>query len=285
MNFSARLAHAVGQKQSVLMLGLDPDPGKMPARFHRFVEQRIDQGQSFHQAWAQACEDFCREILVAIGHRLCGIKIQMAYFEVFGSAGIAAVENLLEFARSQGLMTLIDGKRGDIGSTCEAYARAYLGSGPCSADALTVNPFLGSDGIEPFLRACEESDRGIFILVKTSNPSSAQFQELIAENIAESVERWGESTISPQGFSSVGAVVGATNRAHLQLFRSLMPHTWILAPGVGAQGGSLEEVLSLRKNGLGVIVPVSRSVLYASSEADFEFAAQAEIERLWLAQK
>ncbi len=285
MNFSQKLETAIKKKNSCLMLGLDPNKDKMPKEFHKIVKKKRESGQDENIAWAQAYYDFCREILAHCEKFICGIKIQMAYFEVLGSAGIIAVENLIKLAKERQLIVLIDGKRGDIGTTCEAYAKAYLSEGLLGSDGLTVNPFLGTDGIKPFVSLCEKNNRGIFVLVKTSNPSANEFQENISDKIASSVEKWGNSTQSENGFSSIGAVVGATNGQELQYFRNLMPHTWILAPGIGAQGGSMDDVLSIRKNKLGVIIPVSRSVLYASAGDDFAEQAGEEILRLWERQK
>ncbi len=285
MNFSEKLESAIKQKNSCMMLGLDPNQDKMPKEFHKIVKKKTKTGVPENAAWAQAYYDFCREILATTERYICGIKIQMAYFEVLGSAGIIAVENLIKLAKERQIIVLIDGKRGDIGTTCEAYAKAYLEDGFLSSDSLTVNPFLGSDGVSPFVKLCEKNNRGIFVLVKTSNPSANEFQENISDKVALSVEKWGESTRSENGFSSIGAVVGATNGADLKHFRNLMPHTWILAPGIGAQGGSMSDVLNAQTNGLGVIIPVSRSVLYASNEDDFAEKAGEEMKRLWEGQK
>lgn len=285
MKFSAKLAAAIKKKNSCLMLGLDPVPAKMPKDFAMMVERNIAADMEPGVAWAEAAYYFCREILEHAEPYICGIKIQMAYFEVFGPAGIVVVENLIQLAKERKLIVLIDGKRGDIGSTCEAYAQTYLNNGKLGADSCTVNPFLGSDGVLPFVEQCEENDRGIFVLVKTSNPSANEFQEGISDKIAAKVEEWGKTTLDGNGFSGVGAVVGATNGEELKHFRSLMPHTWILAPGIGAQGGSMEDVLSARKDGLGIVIPVSRSILYASDDDDFGEVAGVEAKKLWEAQK
>lgn len=268
MNFSKKLETAIKKKKSCLMLGMDPNPQKMP---------------KFFPKTAQGTQDFCEKILEKTEKFICGIKIQMAYFEMFGSEGIKAVENLITLAESKGLIVLIDGKRNDIGSTCEAYAEAYLGDGTLSSDSLTVSPFLGSDGILPFVEKCEQNDRGIFILVKTSNPSAQEFQTNISELIAQKIEAWGQSTQADNGFSSIGAVVGATNGAELKKFRDLMPHTWILAPGIGAQGGKMEDVLAAQKDGLGVLIPVSRGILYAGNGEDFAEKAEESAQALWTA--
>ena len=285
MNFSEKLASVVQKKESCLMLGLDPNLSKMPKEFQALINQAIENGTPKNVAQAQACFDFCREILEFTERYICGVKIQMAYFEVFGAPGIVVVEALIKLCKERGLVVLVDGKRNDIGTTCEAYSEAYLGDGPLGADSLTVSPFLGSDGIIPFTKLCEANDRGIFVLVKTSNPSAHEFQDAITDKLAEKVEEWGASTRAKNGFSSVGAVVGATNTEELMSFREKMPHTWLLAPGVGAQGGDMAKVLETRKNGLGVIIPVSRGILYASGEDDFAEKAGEVARELWEAQK
>lgn len=271
MNFSEKLEAAVKEKSSCLMLGLDPKLDKMPEKFPR------DAGGAY---------TFCSEMIESLHDLVCGVKIQMAYFEVFGHAGIAAVEKLILDAKKKKLIVLIDGKRNDIGSTAEAYAEAYLGDGPLAGDALTVNPLLGTDGMLPFIKYCEEKGRGIFVLVRTSNPSAMEFQGGEGElsvRIAEKIEEWNITTQSPvNNFAAIGAVIGATvPEGMLSFFREEMPHAWFLCPGVGAQGGSMEEVLQCRKNGIGVLIPVSRSVLYASSGDDYIKAAREEMQKLW----
>ncbi len=271
MNFSEKLESAVRKKHSCLILGLDPEPDKFPKKFTH------DPKGAF---------EFCKAILEATEDLICGVKIQMAYFEIWGSAGVAVVEKLLKLAHEKKLITIVDGKRNDIGSTADAYARAYLEDGPLSCDVMTVNPLLGTDGVQPFISRCEKNGRGIFVLVRTSNPSAMEFQGGPGElsvRIAEKVEEWNMTTQSAKNtFSSVGAVLGATLPAGmLAFFREEMPHAWFLCPGVGAQGGSMEEVLSVRKDGLGVLIPVSRSVLYASQGDDFLKAARGEMQKLW----
>lgn len=274
MNFSEKLAAAVREKDSCLQLGLDPNPEKMPAQFSKD---------------AQGAYEFCLAVMKACAPHISSIKIQMAYFEVFGSKGIEAVEKLLEEAKKLDLITLIDGKRNDIGSTAEAYAKAYLHpGGTLEADSLTVNPLLGSDGVMPFVKACEDHGKGIFILTRTSNPSSIEFQgrEDLSIAIAEKIEEWNLTTQSEENLlSSVGAVVGATHGEMMKFFREELQNSWILTPGVGAQGGSMEDVLAIRKEGLGVIVPIAREVLYASEGEDFAEAAKLKMGEYWLQQK
>ena len=276
MNFSEKLEAAVKEKGSFLMLGLDPNPEKFPVGISKDAKGALE---------------FCTEIMKSTHDLVCGIKIQMAYFEQFGAEGIKAVEVLLKLAKELKLITLVDGKRNDIGATAEAYAKAYFGKGsPLECDCMTVNPLLGTDGILPFIRYCEEDGKGIFVLVRTSNPSAVEFQGGEAEislRIAEMVEAWNVTTQSPKNmFSSVGAVIGATIEPEfMAFFREEMPHTWFLCPGVGAQGGDMDSVKAVQTNGIGVIVPVSRSVLYASSGKDYAKAARVEMENLWEMQK
>ena len=269
-NFSDRLTAAVQAKNSCFMLGLDPNPDKMPEFFTRD---------------AQGAQEFCAKMMAATHDLICGVKIQMAYFEQFGSEGIKAVEELLAIAKELGLITMVDGKRNDIGSTADAYAKAYLENGPLAADCMTVNPLLGTDGIAPFVKRCEENGRGIFVLVRTSNPSAIEFQGgeyEMSRKIAEKVEEWNMTTQSSDTMlSSVGAVIGATIEPEfLKFFREEMPHSWFLCPGVGAQGGSIDAVKNVQVDGLGVLVPVSRAVLYASDERDFAEAGRDVLQEM-----
>ncbi len=269
-NFSDRLTAVVEAKNSCLMLGLDPNPDKMPEFFSKD---------------AKGAQEFCAKMMATTHDLICGVKIQMAYFEQFGSEGIKAVEELLVLAKSLDLITMVDGKRNDIGSTADAYAKAYLEDGPLAADCMTVNPLLGTDGIQPFVERCEKNGRGIFVLVRTSNPSALEFQGgeyEMSRKIAEKVEEWNITTQSADNMlSSVGAVIGATiDPAFLKFFREEMPHAWFLCPGVGAQGGSIQAVKDVQVNGLGVLVPVSRSVLYASMEANFAEAGREVLQEM-----
>jgi orotidine-5'-phosphate decarboxylase len=258
------------------MLGLDPNPEKFPAGISHDAKGALE---------------FCTKIIEKTHDLICGVKIQMAYWEAFGSEGIRAVEILLAAAKSLDLITMVDGKRNDIGATAEAYARAYLADGPLGADCLTVNPFLGTDGITPFIKQCEDNDRGIFVLVRTSNPSADEFQGGKGEvsiRIAEKIDEWNITTQSPNNFySSVGAVLGATlDPQLLQFFRDELPNTWFLCPGVGTQGATMEDLLSLRnKQGLGLVIPVSRAVLYAGSGEDYALQSRQKMLDLWDDQK
>jgi len=288
MHFSDRLAKAIKAKNSCLMLGLDPNWDKLP--------QVLKTRDSLQQK-ADVYRQFCCDMTDSCAPFICGIKPQLSYFEVLGSIGIKALEDTLAHIRKNhpDIIILMDAKRGDIGSTSEAYAKTFLGDSPLAGDSVTVAPYMGTDSLEPFFHVAAQNDGGVFALVKTSNPSSSQLQGATLKNDKTVAEFWAENLNkiadlvgggSNNSFTSVGAVVGATHGEELQKFRDLMPNVWILAPGVGAQGGKLEDVLKVRdKEGLGVLIPVSRSVLYAGNDENYLTAAEAEIKKLWEAQK
>jgi orotidine-5'-phosphate decarboxylase len=194
---------------------------------------------------------------------------------------------LCNYAKEKNLLVIADGKRGDIGSTCEAYAEAYLHE-DSAIDALTVNPYLGSDGIKPFIDLCKKNGKGIFVLVKTSNPSSGELQDLpvgdeaVHEHLAQLVESWATELMGPDtNLSSVGAVVGATYPEELKYLRTLMPHVPLLIPGYGTQGGDAESVKwGFIPDGTGAIIPAARSILYASKGKDWQKAAGKAAEEM-----
>jgi orotidine-5'-phosphate decarboxylase len=221
------------------------------------------------------------------------VKPQLAFFEALGADGLSAFEDVCAYAREAELFVLADGKRGDIGSTARAYADAYLegkeGERP-AVDALTVNPYLGSDSIEPMLAACRRSGAGIFCLVKTSNAGSADIQDValsdgrrLWQHVAVLVSEWGEDLVGDRGLSSVGAVVGATYPRAVSEARRLMPQAILLLPGIGAQGAGAGDVARAFTSGpASALVPVSRAVIYAFrvEGADWRKAAAAEAARL-----
>ena len=284
--FADRVAEAVERKRSQLVLGLDPRPELLP------LELRGPSHAS-RAAAAEACARFCCGLVDAVAPYVVGAKVQLAFFEALGADGAAAFEEVCDYARRAGLLLIADGKRGDVGSTARAYADAYLerrgDAGPL-VDALTVNPYLGSDSIEPFLAACRRSGTGIFCLVKTSNGGSADVQELrlsdsrsVWQQVAELVAGWGGDLLGERGLSSVGAVVGATYPRAIGEARRLMPQAILLLPGVGAQGGTPADVARAFTSGpASALVPVSRSVIYAFrvDGADWRKAAAAEAARL-----
>jgi orotidine-5'-phosphate decarboxylase len=284
--FADRVAEAVDRKRSQLLLCLDPRPELLP------VELRGDAYGS-RGAAADAVARFCRGLVDAVAPYVVGVKPQLAFFEVLGADGLRAFEDACEYARAAGLLVVADGKRGDVGSTARAYADAYLeerqGVSP-PVDALTVNPYLGSDSLEPFLAACRRSGTGLFCLVKTSNAGSADIQDAALSDgrrlwhqVAELVSEWGEELVGDRGLSSVGAVVGATYPRAVAEARRLMPQAILLLPGVGAQGATPADVARAFTSGpASALVPVSRSVIYAFrvEGADWRKAAAAEAARL-----
>ena len=266
MDFADRLVDAQQQKRTPLVLGVDPQLDRPGA-------PGIPANSSLSR--------FCCDIIEACAEFVVAVKPQLAFFEARGLEGMAAFAQVVRFAKSRGLLTIADAKRGDISTTSAAYAEAFLGDGDFACDAVTVNPYLGSDALAPFV-ARVRAGRGLFVLVKTSNPSSGEFQDLVAggrpvwEAVAERVNGWGSDFVGRCGLSSVGAVIGATYPAQAARARSLMPAAMVLAPGFGTQGaGAQAAVASARHDGLGVIVNASRSLMYASPLAGDASAAMA----------
>lgn len=260
-HFGDRLAETVEQKGAPLCVGLDPDPALMPVGLD--------------------VVEFCCGIVDAVGEHAVAVKPQAAFFEALGADGWAALIKVCGYAREAGLLVIADAKRGDVPSTARAYAAAFA---PI-ADAMTVNPYLGLDSVEPFLA---REELGVFVLVKTSNPGSGDLQDLpladgrpLWQHVAALVDRWGADRVGERGLSSVGAVVGATYPQEVSEARRLLPRSVLLLPGVGAQGGSAEDLGEAFSIGpAGALVSASRSVLYADRGADWQEAAAAEAGRL-----
>jgi orotidine-5'-phosphate decarboxylase len=302
MNFSDKLAQQIKLKKNPSVLGLDPKLEYIPAS----IKERYFNGDINPQkAAADSIIEFNKKLIDALYEIIPAVKPQLAYYEMYGLEGIRAFYETIGYAKEKGLLVIADGKRNDIGTTSQAYATAYLGKTDINgakteafgADALTVNAYLGIDGIKPFIEACENNDKGIFVLVKTSNPSSGQLQDLILQDgrtiyeaMADLVNQWGSSTLGQCGYSSIGAVVGATYPKQLDEMRKRMPKAWILVPGYGAQGGTAADVAgAFDKNGLGAIINASRSLMCAYkldawkekfTQEDFAKAARAEAERM-----
>ena len=213
------------------------------------------------------------------------VKVQVAYYEMYGVAGMRAFKDTLAYARENGLIAIADIKRNDIGSTAAAYSRAYIGATelaggvkvtPFESDFVTVNGYLGSDGVKPFVADCEKNDKGIFVLVKTSNPASGELQdkalgdkETLYDAMADLVDDWGKNLIGKYGYSSVGAVVGATHKEQAARIRAAHPHLFFLIPGYGAQGGKAEDLAVCFKDGIGGIVNSSRGILCAYKKEQY----------------
>jgi orotidine-5'-phosphate decarboxylase len=220
---------------------------------------------------AKATECYCRTVIDAVVDSAAIVKPQAAFYEQLGPEGMQALHSVILYARTKGLDVLLDGKRGDIGSTAEGYADAYLGSkSPWACDALTVNPYLGDDTLEPFVKTANERGAGIFVLVKTSNPGSGFLQDLqwqgqtLYYRVSQLVQQHAASSCGSSGYGNIGAVVGATYPEQLAEMRQAMPNAWLLIPGYGAQGGTAQDVaFGFDTTGLGAIVNSSRGIIFA----------------------
>lgn len=292
MLFADKLFQAIKKKSSPICLGLDPRLEQIPD----FIKEKQikEHGKTFTAA-AESFIEFNKGIIDACKDLVPIVKPQSAFYEVLGHEGIHALEETCSYAKGKGLLVLLDAKRNDIGSTSAAYSKAFLGKVDLFgeekenifADSLTINPYLGSDGINPFLEDCKKYNKGIFVLVKTSNPSSGEIQDLklesrinqpkagppwaenhesrtIFEEVASLAELWGSDLISDSGFSSVGVVVGATYPEQAKKLREMLPSAIFLVPGYGAQGGGAADTLPcFKENGTGTIINNSRGIIFA----------------------
>lgn len=275
MHFSDRIIRSISKKGTPLCVGFDPHLDLLPSDLlNQYKRKFTDPVEMF----CHTIEDFLLQILDEI-HPLVGIiKPQFAFFERLGPQGMAVLQRICHEAKSRNMIVIGDAKRGDIGSTAQAYADAYftptdsekknLLDPAIPVDALTINPYLGFDAVKPFLDKSNQT--GVFILVKTSNPSGSQIQDLqladgtIAEYVARSVNQWGENRMGESGFSDVGAVVGATYPQQAVKMRELLPQTLFLIPGYGSQGGgALDAVAGFNSEGQGGIINSSRGILFA----------------------
>lgn len=291
------LIDGIVRTQNPTVAGLDPKLEYIPEYIRR---KAFDKHGETLKGAAKAILEFNKGIIDALCEIVPAVKPQAAYYEMYGTAGMKALYKTQEYAKSRGMYVITDGKRNDIGTTMEAYATAHLGRVkvgsneyfPFLGDALTVNGYLGSDGIKPLLSTCKEFDKGIFVLVKTSNPSSGELQDRLIDGkpvyeiMGEMCEQWGKELVGKYGFSGVGAVVGATYPEELSKLRRLMPNTFFLIPGYGAQGGAAEGLRgAFNQNGLGGIVNSSRAIMCAykkegCDEHDFAGAAFREAMRM-----
>ncbi|MCE9594526.1 MAG: orotidine-5'-phosphate decarboxylase [Planctomycetes bacterium] len=276
MNYADRLQAAVDCTGNACLVGLDPILELLPADFAAARDVERPRAER-----ARALGDFCCEVIDVVAGRIPAVKPQSAFFEALGSDGVRQFERVVARAKNAGLIVIADVKRGDIASTAEAYAHAFLGgvAGVHEdelADAVTLSPFLGSDSIAPFLDVCKRTGRGCYVLVRTSNKGSADFQRHgspeLSFQVADAVVKWGSELVGESGLSSVGAVVGATHGAELASFRERMPRTPFLLPGYGAQGAGANDVvgafLSPSRSGAprGALVNSSRGILFAHRE-------------------
>ena len=281
-HFADRLAEAIEHKRSQLVVGLDPRLDLLPVEL--MGEAHLGRAEG-----ADACARFCRGLVDAVAPYVVAVKPQSAFFEALGSDGVRAFEDVCAYSRAAGLQVIADAKRGDIGSTARAYATAFLepanGKGPL-ADALTVNPYLGRDSLDPYLAACRRDGAGIFCVVKTSNTGGVEVQDLVLSDgrrvwhqVAELVAEWGADLVGEHGLSAVGAVIGATHPRAVGEARRLLPRSIMLLPGVGAQGATPADVARAFTSGpASALVSVSRNVIYAFrvSGMDWRSAAAAE---------
>jgi len=292
-----RLNEKIKKTGAPIVVGLDPTLAFVP----KFIQDKAfeDFGQTLEGA-GEAIWQFNKAIVDAVYDLIPAVKPQVAMYEQFGIPGLIAFKKTIDYCHEKGLIVIGDVKRGDIGSTCEAYAAGHIGKVtigdksycPFDEDFVTVNPYLGSDGIKPFLKACKENDRGIFVLVKTSNPSSGELQDLttkaektIYETVGAMVDQWGSELLHGD-YSDVGAVVGATYPEMGAALRKVMPKACILVPGYGAQGGKGADLVHFfNVDGLGAIINSSRGIIaayknekYASyGEAAFADASRAAV--------
>lgn len=293
-----RLIKKIIEKDNPSVAGLDPMLSYIP----NFLKESAysEYGKTLKGA-AEAIWQFNKSLIDALSPIIPAIKPQSAYYEMYGFEGVRVLNKTISYAKEQGLYVITDVKRNDIGSTAEAYAKAYLGETDIdgelipafSSDCVTINAYLGSDGLLPFIKYCNENDKGIFALVKTSNPSSGELQDLtffdgetLYEKTGSLIEKYGEASIGEYGYSNAGAVVGATYPEQLSKIRERFKNMFFLIPGYGAQGGGADGVVgAFDKNGIGGIVNSSRAIMCAyknekCDEKDFATAAIREAVRM-----
>lgn len=274
-NFADRLTASIRQHQSRVIVGLDPDFRQIPQSVKELAA-RASSTQWEAELWA--IREFCEKIVAATSAYAAGFKPQIAFFERYGPDGLQVLQRILQDHEPE--LFIVDCKRGDIGNTCEAYARAYFhlagdAPAPLPADAVTHNPYLGEDSIKPYYPYMA-ADKGMFLLAKTSNPSSGDFQDLtikgaegwpeepLAERVARQAARWGEAFVGESGYSSLGIVVGATYPESARVIREIAPKAYILVPGLDSQGGKLDDARHfVNADGHGAIYNFARAVIYA----------------------
>ncbi len=289
------LVQKIKEKGNPSVAGLDPKIDYVP----EYIKKKAyaEYGQNLKGA-SEAIWEFNKGLIDALYDVVPAVKPQSAFYEMYGLYGEEVMHRTIAYAKEKGLYVILDVKRNDIGSTAEAYSKAYIGKTmvdgveceACGVDCVTVNPYLGTDGVLPFVEDCKAYDKAIFTLVKTSNPSSGELQDLVSgdkhiyEHVAECVNKWNEETIGKSGYGAVGAVVGATYPEQASILRGLMPKSYFLVPGYGAQGGGAQGVKPcFNSDGLGAIVNSSRGIICAYKKGDWkeeEFARAARAEAI-----
>jgi orotidine-5'-phosphate decarboxylase len=283
-----RLIERVIQCKNHTVVGLDPRLDYIPTYIR---DAATAQAESFADGVAKSFFAYNKELIDSIYDIVPAVKPQIAFYEQYGIEGVKCFKQTCDYAASKGLLVIGDVKRGDIGTTAEAYSEAYLGNKEYSinTDFVTVNPYLGSDSLEPFIKHCNENEKGIFVLVKTSNKSSGELQDLVCNNktiyehVANLVVKLGSPYLGSHGYNFVGAVVGATYKEEAARLRKIMMNTYFLVPGYGAQGGTAEDVVAcFNQDGLGAIVNSSRGIIAAHKSKEYnekygekDFAAAA----------
>ena len=287
-----RLQEKIDELKNPTVVGLDPDLAHIPAEI---LEKHIaERGETFEAA-SLAVVEFNTGLIDALNDIVPAVKPQSAYYEMLGPYGVLALNKTCDYAKSKGMYVILDGKRNDIGSTAAAYSAAYLGTVkvgeselmPFNADALTVNAYLGSDGIKPFIETAVKYDKGIFALVRTSNPSAGELQDkLIGEEkvfmvVGELLEEISKETIDKNGYTCLGAVVGATYPQEAALLRKRLKNTFFLVPGYGAQGGSASDAaFAFDENGHGAVVNNARGIIAAWKKRGGDYATAAREEAI-----
>ena len=277
------LIEKIKEKKNPTVAGLDPRWEYVPSHIQ---EAAVAKYGKTNKAVGAALLEFNKGLIDGLCNVVPAVKPQSAYYELYGLSGLNALAETISYAKEKGMYVILDGKRNDIGKTAEAYAGAYLSKvnageivveNELESDGLTVNGYLGTDGIKPFVTACRDFEKIIFVLVKTSNPSSGELQdllvdgEMICQKMASMVNAWGEGLEGKYGYTPVGAVVGATYPKQLSELRLLMPKSYILVPGYGAQGGGAKDVVgAFDKNGLGAIINSSRGIMCAYQKGDYK---------------
>ena len=276
-----QLIEKIQKTKAPICVGLDPMLSYVPEHIQAAAFEQY--GETLEGA-AEAIWQFNKEIVDHTFDLIPAVKPQIAMYEQFGIEGLKVYKRTVDYCKEKGLVVIGDAKRGDIGSTSAAYATGHIGSVQVGSktysgfdtDFLTVNPYLGTDGVKPFVDVCNSHDRGLFVLVKTSNPSSGEFQDRLIDGrplyewVAEKVVEWGNASMDGD-YSNVGAVVGATYPEMSRILRNLMPHTYFLVPGYGAQGGTAEDLKHcFNKDGLGAVVNSSRGMSAAYKQEKYK---------------